>query len=136
MFKSLVVFLAALFCVLNTGFELVQAEELVVGEEAGMEVPVEAQSAQAPVRDRSAIQEKVRMWTEELGLTEEQQQQAREILLRMKEEIKQAPEGDMEARKEIRRKAHDDIAEILTPEQKAKFRELRQKQQSEKEEQE
>ena len=71
------------------------------------------------------IQKKLAMLTSKLNLTAEQQAQVQAILENSKNEIKSVWADAKAKSKEINRSAHDNIAAILTPEQKEKFKPVR-----------
>lgn len=69
--------------------------------------------------------EKLEDLTVKLNLTAEQQAQVKEILTKSKEESKAVREEAKGKIKEIRSRAHDEIAALLTAEQKEKFKDVR-----------
>ena len=71
------------------------------------------------------IKARLDKWTKVLSLTPEQQAGTKEILNKSKEEIKVIWKDARTKIKEIRVSAHDQIAGLLTDEQKAKFQDLR-----------
>ncbi len=71
------------------------------------------------------IQKKLAMLTSKLNLTAEQQAQVQAILESSKNEIKALWEEVKTKAKEINKSAHDQIAGILTEEQKEKFKPVR-----------
>mgnify|MGYP001584189321 FL=1 len=71
------------------------------------------------------IKARLDKWTKVLSLTAEQQAKTKEILTKAKEDIKVVWQDTKAKAKEIRVGAHDQIAGILTDEQKAKFQDLR-----------
>ncbi len=71
------------------------------------------------------IQKKLAMLTKKLNLTVEQQSQVQAILESSKNEIKALWEEVKTKAKEINKSAHDQIAGILTEEQKEKFKSVR-----------
>ncbi len=71
------------------------------------------------------IKARLDKWTKVLSLTPEQQAQTKEILTKAKEDIKVIWKDTKAKTKNIRVAAHDQIAGILTDEQKAKFQDLR-----------
>ena len=71
------------------------------------------------------IKARIDKWTKTLSLTPEQQAQTKEILTKTKEDIKVIWKETKDKTKEIRVAAHDQIAGILTDEQKTKFQNLR-----------
>ncbi|MDO8747791.1 MAG: hypothetical protein Q7J72_01585 [Candidatus Omnitrophota bacterium] len=82
---------------------------------------------QKKVKGAKADKIKARLdkWTKVLSLTAEQQAGTKEILTKAKEDIKVIWKDTKAKAKEIRVSAHDQIAGILTDEQKAKFQDLR-----------
>ncbi len=73
------------------------------------------------------IQAKVDQLTKELNLTAEQQVKIKEMLQKSTEEIRAILQATKEQTKEIRVKAHDEVMNLLTPEQKDKFKVTRKK---------
>jgi len=71
------------------------------------------------------IKTRLDKWTKVLKLTLEQQAGTKEILTKSKEDIKVIWKDSKAKIKEIRVSAHDQIAGLLTDEQKAKFQDLR-----------
>ena len=79
----------------------------------------------AQVSDK--IQAKVDELAEELNLTAEQQAKIKEILENSTEEIKGILQATKDKAKEIRVKAHDEVMNLLTQEQRDKFKVTRKK---------
>ncbi|MDD5595929.1 MAG: hypothetical protein PHY94_06790 [Candidatus Omnitrophica bacterium] len=73
------------------------------------------------------IQARVDQLTKELNLTVEQQTKIKEILTKATEEIRVILQSTKEQTKELRIKAHDEIMNLLTQEQKDKFKVTRKK---------
>lgn len=73
------------------------------------------------------IKSRLDKWTKVLSLTPEQQAETKEILTKAKEDIKVIWQDTKAKTKEIRVAAHDQIAGLLSDEQKAKFQDLRKK---------
>mgnify|MGYP001591231318 FL=1 len=71
------------------------------------------------------IKARLDKWTKVLSLTAEQQAKTKEILTKAKEDIKVVWQDTKARTKEIRVGAHDQIAGLLSDEQKAKFQDLR-----------
>jgi len=67
------------------------------------------------------IQLRVDRLTQELNLTADQQAKVKEILTKSEEESKKILDEARQRTQEVRNKANNEIADILTPEQKAKF---------------
>lgn len=72
-------------------------------------------------------EKKLKMFTSKLELTAEQQTQVKEILLNSKDKVKELWNETKSRSKEIRKSAHDQIGALLTPEQKEKFKSIREK---------
>jgi len=116
MFKRIVfLVLIAAFCF---SFSLLFAQSSAVK-------PRQAPAKVAQKTDR--IQVRIDELTKELGLTPEQQDKAKAILANSAEETRGILEAARDKVKEIRVKSHDEIMLLLTPEQRAKFKETRKK---------
>ena len=91
-------------------------------------------------KGKDNIEAKIKKWDKELQLLPEQKAQIQDILTQARQEIKNLKEqykdnkdkaGKEEIKamaKEMRIKAHDSIADILTEEQQKKFKQIRAKQ--------
>ncbi|MEK6564106.1 MAG: hypothetical protein AABZ65_03650 [Candidatus Omnitrophota bacterium] len=102
----------------------VQSVSYAKGSEV-KECNLEKHAKKAKGAKADKIKARLDKWTKALSLTPEQQAQTKEILAKAKEDIKVVWKDTKAKTKEIRVAAHDQIAGILTDEQKAKFQNLR-----------
>ena len=112
-----VLFYAFVFSMIFSG------DHLFAQETANPQIQQQPQAAQAGDK----IQAKVVKLTKELNLTAEQQVKIKEMLQKSTEEIRAILQATKEQTKEIRVKAHDEVMNLLTPEQKDKFKVTRKK---------
>ena len=78
--------------------------------------------------ERGRIAEQLlKSWTEKLKLTEEQRAKIRPILLRGDDEMRQLRSESFRAGAAVMERMHAEVAAVLTPEQRVKLQELRER---------
>jgi Spy/CpxP family protein refolding chaperone len=107
-------------------------QNLIAGQDAGQAPPAPQQA-----QPRNRVDRELQTMTQNLNLTDDQQAKIRPLLQDQAKQLRELradstiPEADARAKaREIRQSTRKQIVQILTPEQREKFKEVRQERRS------